>query len=329
MPEFITRSAHYQEWSAGRGIVEGMTQIHIVCGGISGEREVSLRSGAAVADALRTKGYDVSVFDTSDDPEAIVACDVVFPVLHGVGGEDGSIQAMLDAHGVRYVGSDVAASQLCFDKDRYRQMLEDAGLPIAQGALVSEEQYKTHAISQNPHVLKPVDGGSSLDTLIIREGMTADADVIRGIFSRHREMLLEELIVGDELTVGVLGDEALPVIEIIPPKDGEFDYENKYNGQSQELCPPVHVSQEVQKHAQELALAAHQLTGCRDYSRTDIMYDRKRNAYFILETNTIPGMTAQSLFPKMAATAGVDMPTLCDQLVSYALNRPATEKYPS
>lgn len=312
-----------------RGIVDDMTQIHIVCGGISGEREVSLRSGAAVAEALRAKGYGVTVFDTTDDPDAITACDVVFPVLHGLGGEDGSIQAILDAHNAQYVGSDVAASQLCFDKFRYRQIVKEAGLPIAQGALVNEDEYKTHPLSQKPHVLKPFDGGSSLGVIIVREDMVVDAAQVEEAFKEHGQMLLEELIVGDELTIGILGDVALPVIEIIPPADGEFDYENKYNGKSQELCPPVHVSQEVQQHAQELALAAHQLTGCRDFSRTDIMYDRKRDAYFILETNTIPGMTSQSLFPKMAAAMGLDMPELCDRLVTFALNRTAIKVFPS
>jgi len=302
-----------------------MTQVHIVCGGISGEREVSLRSGAAVAEALRVKGFEVTVFDTTDDPELITNCDVVFPVLHGLGGEDGTIQTMLEAHGVRYVGSDVTASKLCFDKDRYRQVVNAAGLPIAQGAMVTADEYKTHPISQKPHVLKPFDGGSSLDTIIIREGMIADTTKIEEVFQRHEQMLLEELIVGDELTIGVLGDQALPVIEVIPPTDGEFDYDNKYNGKSQELCPPLHVSLEVQHHAQELALQAHHLTGCRDFSRTDVMYDRDRDMYFVLETNTIPGMTNQSLFPKMAAIMGMDMPTLCNELVTFALHRVATK----
>lgn len=308
------------------GIVEVMARIHIVCGGISGEREVSLRSGSAVAEALRAGGYDVGVFDTSDSPEAITACDVVFPVLHGAGGEDGSIQAMLDTHGVRYVGSDAAASQLCFDKFRYKQMLKSAGLPVAQGELVDVKEYRAHPLSQKPHVLKPFDGGSSLDMMIIRKGMAVDTAQIEKIFAQHKKMLLEELIVGDELTIGVLGDQAMPVIEIIPPDDGEFDYENKYNGRSQELCPPLHASQETQEHAQELALAAHRLTGCRDFSRTDIMYDRDRSEYYILETNTIPGMTEQSLFPKMAQTMGMDMPALCNQLVSFALQRAATKE---
>jgi D-alanine-D-alanine ligase len=134
-------------------------------------------------------------------------------------------------------------------------------------------------------------------------------------------MLLEELIEGVELTVGVLGDQALPVIEIIPPSDGEFDYENKYNGKSQELCPPRHVDQNIQKQAQEIAVHIHRSLGLRDMSRTDIIIRRSDNVLFTLETNTIPGMTDQSLLPKAAAVAGYSMPELCDTLVRRALQR--------
>jgi len=299
-----------------------MTRIHVICGGDSSEREVSLRSGTAVTQALQKMGYEVSKLDLAVTAlDEVVACDVVFPVLHGAGGEDGTFQRELEEHNTKYVGSDSMASALCFDKWRYREIVLGAGLPVAQGALVGIDTYQENELANGPYVLKPFNGGSSIDTYIVRDPLQAPHELIADTFSRYPSLLMEQLIVGTELTVGVLGDTALPIIEIIPPVDGEFDYENKYNGATQELCPPQNVSESVQKRAQELALQAHQLTHCRDFSRTDIMYETATDKLYILETNTIPGMTDQSLFPKMARTAGIEMPELCQQLVEMALSR--------
>lgn len=299
-----------------------MTKVHIVCGGSSSEREVSLRSGEAVARALEGAGYKVKKLDLATANIAeIVAGDVVFPVLHGAGGEDGVLQAELEKQNAQYVGSGAQASQICFDKWDYRQLVVAAGLPMAPGDIVtSHDAYVGHQLARSLHVLKPVRGGSSIDTFIVRDIGHQPNATIKETFARYPTMLIEELVVGTELTVGILGGSALPIIEIIPPEQGEFDYENKYNGATQELCPPRNVSPTTQKAAQTLALRAHQLTGCRDFSRTDIMCDESGNL-FLLETNTIPGMTGQSLFPKMAATAGIGMPELCRQLVEMALNR--------
>lgn len=300
-----------------------MTTVHVICGGNSSERDVSLRSGKAVAAALQTAGYAVQTFDSATTSlEDIIKCDVVFPVLHGAGGEDGTLQAQLDAHQVRYVGSGAEASSLCFDKWQYRQLVEAYHVPMAAGTLVQADNYQTSLLSQKAYVLKPVTGGSSIDTFVVRDPASAPHTLIADTFHRYPTMLLEQLIVGVELTVGVLDNQPLPVIEIMPPPDGEFDYENKYNGRSQELCPPKHVGEDVQQAAQQLALQAQQLAGCRDFSRTDIMCDKDSNLY-VLETNTIPGMTDQSLFPKMAAQAGIAMPELCTQLVEMALKRPS------
>jgi D-alanine-D-alanine ligase len=297
-------------------------KIHVVCGGTSNEREVSLRSGRAVATALHDAGYDAELLDSKDIPLDVIAdCDVVFPVLHGAGGEDGSIQAELEARGVAYVGTGPEASRLCFDKWQYRQKIIAAGLPMAEAALVKADSYLKHQLTQNAYVLKPLTGGSSIDTYIVRNPTSAPKEQIAASFARYGDMLLEQLIVGTELTVGILDETPLPVIEIIPPSDGEFDYENKYNGKTQELCPPQHVSEDVQKQAQALALKAHQLTRCRDFSRTDIMSETASGKLYLLETNTIPGMTDQSLLPKMAATAGISMPELCKQLVEMAIKR--------
>lgn len=299
-----------------------MTKIHVICGGKSDEREVSLRSGTAVADALRAAGYDdVAVFDTSDADDTIRQCDVVFPVLHGVGGEDGELQQRLQAQGVPFVGTDAAGSRLCLDKAAYRTRMISLGFRMAAGATVTRDEYYTHPLARKPHVLKPVNGGSSIDTYILREEANTDTSAaIAASFTRHQKMILEELIVGTELTVGILGDQALPVIEVIPPQNEEFDYTNKYNGKTQELCPPQHVPEDIQQAVQALALQIHRAAGCRDFSRTDFIVTAD-GVPFLLETNTIPGMTATSLFPKMAQAAGISMPQLVDKLVQLALSR--------
>lgn len=297
-----------------------MIRVNVICGGTSDERAVSLRSGQAVADALREAGYKVQVLDTVDSDERIMDCDVVFPVLHGAGGEDGTFQERLEKLGASFVGSSAEASRLCMDKAVYRDKMIAAGFLMAEGTVVTAAEYAQHPLAAKPHVLKPIDGGSTIDTYIIRDTtLRNDATIAEG-FNRHERLLLEELIIGTEITVGVLGNAALPVIEIVPPDNQEFDYENKYNGKTQELCPPENVSEQVQYEAQRQAVAIHQAAGCRDFSRTDFIITPDAK-FYLLETNTIPGMTAQSLYPKMARTAGIPFPQLVDQLVQMALSR--------
>ena len=300
-----------------------MISVALLAGGTSSERQVSLRSGAAVQQALSAAGYNVVLLDTDCTDQQLLQNDVVFSVLHGAGGEDGQFQTRLEKLGLPFVGSDAASSRLTFDKHAYRQKLLAARFPIAKGARVDWQTYPLHSLAQKPHVVKPSDGGSSIDTFIIRKPAQSDLLAIEQSFKTHKHMLLEQLIDGIEITVGILGDQPLPVIEIIPPASGEFDYTNKYNGATQELCPPLHVNPQLQEKAQELALQAHQLTGCRDLSRTDMIV-QKDGSIIILETNTLPGMTATSLFPKMAQVAGYDMPTLTDCLVKMALSRAET-----
>lgn len=304
-----------------------MAYVIVLAGGTSDEREVSLRSGAAVARALKKAGHQVKTLDPTDDLHSLLPqlkqADVVFPALHGKGGEDGTVQRFLEDHNISYIGPDAKASALCFDKARYIKLLRQRDLPVPDTELVKYRSYLQSKLHKQPFVLKPNDGGSSIDTFIIRDINAVNEEAIKAAFDRHEEMLLQALIEGDEATVAVLGDEPLPVIEIIPPMGAEFDYENKYNGQTQELCPPRHVSPALQKQAQDLAKKIHQLTGCRDMSRTDIMVTPSDELY-VLETNTIPGLTDQSLLPKAAGEAGYDMPALCNNLVQMALDRDNT-----
>lgn len=298
-----------------------MAKVLVLCGGGSDEREVSLRSGASVKAALLQAGYQVKEFDPVEPvtKDVLKGCDVVFPVLHGAGGEDGSLQHQLDELGIPYVGTGAEASELCFDKWRYKQLLIESGFPVPRGEMVDESGFWQSEFIKKPFVLKPFDGGSSIDNILSRDKQPdPDKEAVKDIFSKHPRMLIEELVEGVEITLPVLDQEALPAIEIIPPESGEFDYENKYNGKSQELCPPRHVEDGVQAKARQMALAIHKLTGCRGFSRTDMMIN-SRGDLFVLETNTIPGMTDQSLFPKAARVAGYDMPQLVDKLVKLAL----------
>lgn len=294
----------------------------VLLGGTLSERDVSLRSGKAAADALKKIGHHVLTYDPAEGFEGLTDLlrhiEVVFPALHGEGGEDGIIQEYLEQNHIPFVGSGSEASMLCFDKAKYKDFLKHHGFPVPTGELVTKQTFTNHPFTKQPYVLKPRDGGSSIDTFIVHTVSQADINKINKVFDRHTEMLLEELIEGIETTVAIIGDQAMPVIEIIPPEHEEFDYENKYNGKTQELCPPLNVPKHLQQQAQELALKIHKLTNCRDMSRTDIMIS-KTNQLFVLETNTIPGLTSQSLLPKAAQAAGIDMPELVNMLVKGAL----------
>ncbi len=294
--------------------------ILLLAGGYSNEREVSLRSGDAVEKALKTKGHEVRRADPKEDldwPAIIDGIDAAFIVLHGAGGEDGDIQAQLEAVGLRYTGCGIGASDLCWDKWAYKQFLEDKDVPICDGAIVELKDMDNDFFT-SPFVLKPIRGGSTIDALIAHEVTEEKLDEAKRLLKKYDHMLIEPLIVGVEITVPVVGETALTPIEIIPPENKDFDYENKYNGATQELCPPVHVSENIQHEAMELAMKIHKLTGCRDISRTDMIIDKDGKLH-VLETNTVPGMTDGSLLPKSAAVAGMDMPALCDKLINLAL----------
>jgi len=234
--------------------------------------------------------------------------------LHGAEGEDGSIQKILEDKGIKYLGSSSASSKICFDKGLAKTAMAQAGIPLAEGATVTPDTYMQHPLAQKPHVLKVLRGGSSIGTYIVRDPALLDDTKVAEVFSLDNEAVIEELLPGPEITVPVLGNKALPVIEIIPPVNGEFDYENKYNGASQEICPAVSIDENKQQEAQALAEKVHRLLNCRHFSRVDIML-RQNGELVVLEANTIPGMTKQSLFPLSAKVAGMPMPELMKKFV--------------
>ena len=282
-------------------------QYLILGGGISPEKSVSERSATAVQQALESLGHTVIYKDPEDmSIEEIVKLgkesNGVFPILHGVGGEDGNLQVVFEEENIPYFGPRAEACHNTFDKAEFKKLLEVNGLPTPRWNVISVDQLDSEALTKEPFVLKPISGGSSIDTFIIRS-LPFDAAPLKEALERYGTMLIEELIDGSEVTVGVLEDVALPVIEIIPPSNQDFDYENKYNGATQELCPPVNIPESQQAESQKLALEAHLITKCHHLSRTDIMIDKNGNQ-FVIDTNTIPGLTNQSLFPKAAAVAG-------------------------
>ena len=300
----------------------------VIAGGVSGEREVSLNGAEGVEKALDPKKYDVIRYDPATDLQLIAAAadsiDVAFILLHGIHGEDGTIQGFLELLGIPYQGAGVLGSALAMDKNLAKTMYRLHGLPVADWIMASLDDIATPARVleplQLPLVVKPVRQGSSIGMSIVREEEKL-APALKLAFEHDSEVMVEEFISGREITVGVIGNEeiaALPLVEIIPDEKYDFfDYEAKYKpGATKEICP-ADVSDTIRKKAQEYGLVAHQALQLKGYSRTDMIVSG--NDIYILETNTIPGMTPTSLLPQAAAEFGLPFPDLLDRLIELAL----------
>ncbi len=330
-------------------------------GGTSDEREVSLSSGAQVARALREAGHDVVAVDTatgvlpradeerlltsgvrSDPPgresltrldeghtvalardPSLGEVDVFFLALHGGSGEDGTIQGLLEVADVAYTGSGRLGCSLAMDKDVTKRLLRDAGIPTPEwlaGDPTAEEVVEALGL---PVVVKAANGGSSLRLLLAHDRAELDAalELARGF---DDVVLVERYVRGREMTVGVLGDEALPVGEIVPAHE-LFDYECKYQpGLAREIFP-ADIPGGLARLLQDLALRAHRALRMRDFSRVDFMVDESGGPW-CLEANALPGMTANSLLPKAARAAGISFPELCDRIAGFALARRRTSR---
>jgi len=274
-----------------------------------------LRSGAAVAKALRSIGVKVLEVDVKEKGVKVPqGTDICFLALHGTYGEDGEVQRELEAAGMPFTGSGSEASALAFDKLKARDAMLAAGVPMA------ESQEWTPACDwKPPYVLKPVASGSSLGTFLVRAEEEAKKAVKEAKKWKDGGMMIERLIEGAEMTVGILGEQALPVIEVRPAK-GFYDYKNKYtSGATQYLCPAP-IPKEKAQELQELALKAHRSLGCEVLSRVDIMVDAEGKAY-VLEVNTLPGMTDLSLLPKAGRAAGIDFTTQCLRILELSWAR--------
>jgi len=300
-----------------------MNRLHVavLMGGPSAEREVSLASGAAAVQALRSAGMYVSPVDVQGAEFNLPAgVDVAFLALHGTFGEDGQLQRLLDQRGVTYTGSDAAASLRAFDKALAKEAFVTAGVPTPKSILLEKDVRSINGMKL-PVVVKPARQGSSMGVTLVDDRAKLER-AIEEAWRFDNRLVVEEFVSGREFTVGVLDGQALPVIEI-RHKRKFFDFVAKYKGESEEICPAP-IDAELAARLQKLGLRAHECLGCRDYSRTDIIVGDD-GAMWVLEVNTLPGLTPQSLLPKAAAAAGLRMEDLCGRMVSLALaRRPAT-----
>ena len=296
----------------------GLT-ITVMLGGPSAEREVSLRSGAAVASALRGLGHTVFELDPVDDNWTLPAgTEVVFLALHGTYGEDGVVQARLDALGMPYTGCGAESSRVSFDKVLAKECFLKAGVPTPRFETIRDANAPWPAGWRPPVVLKPVRQGSSVGLRFVRE-VGEWSEAVRHCLEFDSEVLVEECIEGREATVGILEDRALPTVEV-RPREGVLDYRNKYTKGATEYFCPGRFNDEVTKRIQEAGLGAFRAVGGRDYARVDVMV-RETGEALVLEVNTLPGMTETSLLPKAAAAAGLGFSDLCQRMIELAIAR--------
>lgn len=302
------------------------TRVGVLLGGRSGEREISLVTGGKVAEALRARGFTVTTYDI--DSTSLCSLlentpDCVFVALHGRWGEDGCIQGLLEVAGIPYAGSGVLASALAMSKVHTKRLFEDAGIPSPEWFVCRDGECADDVLGrmQPPFVVKPAEEGSALGVSIVRatDEVAAALEHAAGFAG---EVIVERFVEGIELTVAVLGNgpaEALPVIEIVPANDW-YDFEAKYTPGMSEHVIPARVPAEQLEEAARLGVAAHDALGCRDLSRVDMIADPS-GGLWVLEVNTIPGLTPTSLFPDAARAAGIAFDELCERLVRMALER--------
>jgi D-alanine-D-alanine ligase len=301
-----------------------MKHVAVLMGGWSAEREVSLRSGKACADALERTGYKVSGVDVNREIAATLRelkPDAALNVLHGRPGEDGTLQGMLEVLGIPYSHSGVLASALAMQKETAKTVLKGAGVPVPGGKVVSrKEAAKQHTLPL-PYVIKPLAEGSSVGVFLVREDHKhPPQELTRPDWTFGELVLVEHYIPGKELTCAVMGEQALGVIEIVPTVKF-YDYEAKYAPGGSKHLLPAPIAAEVYREVQQIALSAHRALGCRGVTRADFRYDDSlpgTKGLFCLEVNTQPGMTETSLVPEMAQHAGISFDELVRWMVEDA-----------
>ena len=294
-------------------------RIAVLMGGPGSERDVSLATGRGVSKALRSLGAEVTDVDVKDEnfklPDNV---ELAFNTIHGTFGEDGRIQGILEQRGVPYTGEGVRGSEVAFDKIRSKELFRRGDVSTPEWEVIESGSRPSLAI---PLVIKPPREGSTVGVHIIKNESDI-AKAMEDVARFGREVLVEKFIPGRELTVGILGDQALPIIEIIP-KGGFYDFTNKYpflnpqaGGSAQHVCP-AHIEPAKTSEIQQLALKAHRALGLEVYSRVDVLLSNDGSA-FVLEANTIPGMTEASLLPEAAAAAGIGYPELCVRIIELS-----------
>ena len=298
--------------------------VAVLMGGWSAEREVSLRSGKACAKALRDEGFRVTELDVDRDIAQRLSelkPDVAFNALHGKVGEDGTIQGVLEVLGIPYTHSGVLASALSMNKQQAKIVMAAAGIPVAEGRVVSrQEAAKAHVMSP-PYVLKPVCEGSSFGVVIVNAGDPPPSHLGAPDWAYGDDMLAERFVPGRELTCAVMGDKPLEIIEIRAADGGWYDYNAKYTKGGSIHILPADLKGNIYQHVQQLALRAHEALGCRGVSRADFRFDDRPDGsgeIIVLEVNTQPGMTETSLVPELAAYAGLSFGGLVRWMVEEA-----------
>lgn len=298
-------------------------RVAVLMGGVSAEREVSLVTGAAVTKSLNSAGYDATAIDVRDPREMIqrlsdLKAEVAFNALHGRLGEDGCVQGVLELLGLPYTHSGVAASALAMDKPLAKRLFAAAGIPVAEGVVVGRDELLRQAPFDPPFVVKPPNEGSSVGVWIVKSaGDLAEFAKQPWPFDSH--VLVERYVPGREITVAVMGDRALGVLEI-RPRQGFYDYTAKYTEGKADHLVPAPIGEDARREAMRLALLAHQTLGCRGVTRADFRYDDTGTdkRFYLLEVNTQPGMTPLSLVPEIAAASGINFEQLVGWMVENA-----------
>lgn len=296
------------------------TKIAVLMGGPGSERPISLASGKAVAEALRSKGYQVEEVDiTGHDLVLPEGTELAYNIIHGTYGEDGELQTQLEERGIPYTGAGSATSRLCFDKILAKEVFLSADVPTPRSETLPLNGTAKPSLPL-PFVVKPPREGSSVGVHIIHHEEEV-ADALADAAKYDDRVLIEQYIKGKELTVAILEDTALPVIHI-SPRSGFYDINNKYpwltkQGGTDYICP-ADLSPEETRRVQEVALAAHKAAGVEVYSRVDVLL-REDGEPFVIEINTIPGMTSTSLVPKAASATGMEFPELCERIAQLSL----------
>ena len=298
-------------------------KIAVLLGGRSAEREVSLVSGHACAEALRAEGFEAAEIDAKGEVArdlAEAAPDAVFNALHGRWGEDGSVQGLLELLRIPYTHSGVLASALATHKERAKDVFRAVGLPVAKSIVVARREASVRHAMEPPYVVKPVNEGSSVGVFIIRKGDNRPPGELGSeSWSLGESVMVEEFIPGRELTVAVMGERALGVTEIVP-RTAFYDYEAKYAPGGSDHILPARITEHIAKQAMDIAVRAHKALGCRGVSRADFRFDSTANRHklVLLEVNTQPGMTPTSLVPEQARHIGVDFRALVRWIVEDA-----------
>lgn len=292
--------------------------VAVLLGGVSREREISLKSGKAIADALRRAGLNVEEIDVGGEPyEQLSRCraQAVFVALHGTGGEDGTLQEMIETFRLPYTGSDARGSRQAFHKDESKAIFTKLAIPTPAYRVVRRSDAEIQIDFEGPWVIKPSAEGSSIGVLMVDDRSKLLEEISR--YKKEYEVfLVEKRITGRELTVGILEEQSLPVIELRTSRSF-YDFKAKYTTGFTDYLVPAPITPELAARVQRLALNVHNALGLSDFSRIDIMLDEKENP-FVLEANSIPGFTGTSLLPKAAKHIGIEFDELCARILNKA-----------